>query len=138
MALVLPVLLAMLFGLMEIGNMLFFKATVSKAAHSGARLAVTGRGEDDGTRLSRIKSRARELADTLGPDNITVAVRSYPDLGAQGAARQDDAGSPCELVEVEIKCDYHPLTPFLSATLPSDMTFTAKERMVNEPWAPCP
>lgn len=139
MALVLPALLAMLFGLVEVGNMLFFKATVSKAAHSGARLAVTGRGEDDGTRLAQIESKARELADTLGADNVQVAVRSYPSLDASiGGARENNAGEPCEMVEVEVRCGYEPLTPFLAATLPDNMAFSAKERMVNEPWKPCP
>jgi hypothetical protein len=136
-AFILPVLLVMLFGLLEIGRMYFVKSTLTKAAETGARFAVTGRGVDDGTRLPKIVAEARRLADTFGPERVDVAVRSYPVPFAGGDPRENDAGAPCEMVEVEVSCGYDPVTPFLSEALPSDLSFTAKKRMVNEPWLPC-
>ena len=137
MALALPVLLIMIMGLLELGNMLFIRTTISKAAEFGARYAVTGRGIEDGTRLAEIKAEARRLAEALGPERISVAVRSYRHYNVNTPAQEDDAGQPCELVEVEVNCDYNPVTPFLAGALPETMTFTGRKRMVNEPWMPC-
>jgi Flp pilus assembly protein TadG len=136
-ALLLPVVLAMLFGLIEVGNMYFAKATVAKAAQSGARFAVTGRGAVEGDRLALIEERSRQMADRLGADRVQVAVSSYGDVGASGEPVENNAGGPCELVQVRVSYAYDPITPFLAEALPSPINFSASERMVNEPWMPC-
>lgn len=142
MALLLPVLLVVVFGLVEFGYNLFARTTVEKAAQLGARSAVTGEGFAEGTRLALVRSKARQLTEALtgGDPNstaITVQVRSYPGGNTSGAAVKNDAGAPCDVVEVQVDYRYAPLTPIVGALLPAEIGVTGKERMINEPWAAC-
>jgi Flp pilus assembly protein TadG len=138
-ALVLPVLLTMLFGLAEFGYNLFARSTVEKAAQVGVRFAVTGEGYDTGNRVTLIKDAARPLTQALSGSTgtgVTILVRSYPN-GTSAAAREDSGGDPCQTVEVQVDYSYAPLTPLVGSLLPAQLTVTGRERMVNEPWAIC-
>lgn len=138
-AFILPVLLAMLFGLVEFGYNLFARSTVEKAAQVGARFAVTGEGFDTGNRVALIKDSARPLTQVLSGSTgtgVTIQVRSYPN-GTSGAATEDSGGDPCQTVEVQVDYRYAPLTPLVGSLLPPEITVTGRERMVNEPWAVC-
>lgn len=136
-ALVLPVLLAMIFSIVELGSVYFANATVHKAAQVAARYAVTGNGFEDGTRLAKIIAEAQRVADVL-PGSVTVTVRSWESsAAASGVGSEGDAGEPCELVEVEVRYPYDALTPIIGKLVPDDMVLTGKERKVNEPWLPC-
>lgn len=137
-ALVLPVLLALVFGLVEFGNIFFISAAMDKAAQVGARKAVTGEGEDNGARLALVRQAARDVAEpAAGSNPVTVLVRSWPTTSASGSATENDAGSPCGVVEVEVRCDYSPITPIVGDMLPDPFTLMGRGRMVNEPWMPC-
>ncbi len=138
-AFVLPVLLAMLFGLVEFGYNLFARSTVEKAAQVGTRFAVTGEGYDTGNRVALIKDAARPLTQVLSGSTgtgVTILVRSYPN-GTSAASREDSGGDPCQTVEVQVDYRYAPLTPLVGSLLPAQLTVTGRERMVNEPWAIC-
>jgi len=137
-ALVLPLLLAMVLGLVEFGNMIFLSAAMDKAAKVGARTAVTGQGEDDGSRLGKIVQAARAVAEpAAGVMPVSVRVRSWPGTDPSGAASADDAGRPCAMVEVEVRCDYRPITPIVGDMLPESIPLRGQGRMINEPWTPC-
>ena len=138
-AFMLPVLLAMLFGLVEFGYNLFARSTVEKAAQVGARFAITGEGFDTGNRVALIKEAARPLTQVLSGSSgtgVTILVRSYPN-GTGAAAVENSGGDPCQTVEVQVDYRYAPLTPLVGSLLPAQLTVTGRERMVNEPWAIC-
>lgn len=137
-ALVLPVLLAMAFGLVEFGNMIFISAAMDKAAQVGARAAVTGQGAQDGSRLALVTQAARDVAEpAAGTMPVTVLVRSWPGTDPAAGAVENSAGAPCAMVEVEVRCDYHPITPIVGDMLPDPIVLRGRGRMVNEPWLPC-
>lgn len=137
-ALVLPVLLAIAFGLVELGNMVFISAAMDKAAQVGARTAVTGEGVGDGSRLALVIQAARSVAEpAAGTLPVSVLVRSWPGTDASAEGAENDAGSPCGMVEVEVRCDYHPITPIVGDMLPDPIILRGRGRMVNEPWMPC-
>ncbi|WP_461211322.1 TadE/TadG family type IV pilus assembly protein [Desulfocurvus sp. DL9XJH121] len=135
-ALVLPVLLAMCFSLVEAGNIYFASATVDKAAQVGARYAVTGVGHDDGTRVTLITQAAEAITASL-PGTAQVSVRSWGAGDFNGDGRDDDPGCPCELVEVRVTYGYTPVTPIIGELIADGLTLTGRERMINEPWLPC-
>jgi len=136
-ALVLPVLLLLVVGIMETASLLRVWLAVQKAAQAGARVAVTGQGEDSGERLARIEAAAgRFLAGQPGGE-ARVAVRSWPGLDMSGAAREGDAGEPCDTVEVEVAATWSPVTPLAAALLPAELPLSGADRKVNEPWRPC-
>ena len=137
-ALVMPVLLVLILGLVEMGYIFSAQATVDKAAQVGARFAVTGQGSLDGNRLELILSKTHDVADTLsGGEGVTVSVRSWDDINAQGEPREGDPGQPCDLVEVEVLYVYSPVTPVIGSLLPDSIVLWGRERRVNEPWMPC-
>jgi Flp pilus assembly protein TadG len=137
-ALVLPVLLTIVMGLVEFGNVLFLSSAMDKAAQMGARAAVTGRGEDDGTRLNRIVQAALDVAEpAAGGRPVSVLVRSWPGTDPSATATTGDAGRPCAMVEVEVRCDYQPVTPIVGDMLPENIPLRGQGRMINEPWTPC-
>ncbi len=137
-ALVLPVLLLLILGLVEMGYMFCAQGTVDKAAQVGARFAVTGEGADQGNRLGLILLATHGVADTLsGGDGVSVSVRSWDHISVQDDPRENDPGEPCDLVEVEVLYAYSPLTPVVGSLLPDTIVLRGGERMVNEPWMPC-
>lgn len=135
-ALVLPVLLAMVFCIIEVGNMYFASSTLDKAASVAARFAVTGVGHDDGTRTALIKQAAKQVTASL-PGTANVSVSSWAALPATGEGRTGDPGCPCELMEVKVSYGYTPVTPIIGDLLGAGTTLTGTERAVNEPWLPC-
>lgn len=80
-ALVLPILLMLIFAIVDFGRMLSAKITVTEAAREGARAAALV-GEDQGVR--RVYAATRDLGDGVTP---TV-------VGCPGAATGPDTTAP--------------------------------------------
>lgn len=137
MALILPAVLLLICGLIETGNLFFTWLTVQKAAEIGARFAATGQGEDEGTRLAQIETRAEALLANLSGNGATVSVRSWPTINATGSGVSGSAGQPCGIVEVSVSFLYQPVTPLLGDMLPESIPVSGSDRKVNEPWRPC-
>lgn len=134
-AVVLPIFLLIVFGLVEMGRLFQTYSTVQHAAREGARFAITGRDDIvSGNRLESIKEVAEERAVGL-PGDVTVAVRSFED-SADTTPTENDAGDACQLVEVEVEYDFTFVVPLISALVP-DLTLHGTETMVNEPFAVC-
>ena len=136
-AIVLPVFLMLLMGLMEAGNLFRSWLTVQKAAQAGARFASTGQGDLEGDRMARILNEADMVLGILPDAARLVAVRSWPDVVASGSGATGDPGQPCGLVEVAVTYDYTPITPIIGAALPAVIPLAGSDRKVNEPWQPC-
>ena len=66
-ALILPVLLLLLFGIMEAGGLIYSYNTIANAAREGARYGATHPGDVDG-----VEDAARRLATGLNEDALTV------------------------------------------------------------------
>jgi hypothetical protein len=138
LALIAPVLLLCLFGVVEMGRLFYAWVTVQDAARTGTRAAITGQGVQNGTRLSLIVSAAQQAAERLpSGGGTTITVRSWPDVTASGAGRTGNPGLPCELVEVEVGYSYRPITPLIGRLMSSSIVLRGRDRKLNEPWVPC-
>ncbi|MEW5773588.1 MAG: TadE/TadG family type IV pilus assembly protein [Thermodesulfobacteriota bacterium] len=136
-ALVLPVLLLLAVGAMETASLLRVWLAVQKASAAGTRMAATGQGEETGDRLPRIRAAAERFLADLPGGATEIAVRSWPGAALNGAAREGDAGEPCDMVEVEVTRSWSPATPLMAALLPAELPLSGADRKVNEPWRPC-
>lgn len=136
LALLLPVLMLLVFGLIEIGYMYFASASMDKAAQAGARVAVTGAGYDDGTRPGLIEDKVMNTIVTFaGKGTIELEVKSFPPTNPGTVS--NGAGGPCDIVEVDVTYTYAPITPIAGPLLGSSITVHGTDRMINEPWVTC-
>ncbi|ADU63914.1 MAG: pilus assembly protein [Pseudodesulfovibrio sp.] len=136
-ALILPFMLAMAMATIEAGTMFYSWLTIQKAAQSGARFASTGQGDEQGTRMAQILATTESWLEHLDNGGTEITVRSWPETAATGDGTADDAGGPCQLVEVAVIYNYHPFTPLIGAMLPSVIPLAGSDRKLNEPWRPC-
>lgn len=137
-ALVLPIVILVCMGVVEMGSMFRTWISLQKAAQEGARFATTGQGELEGNRLTRIKQTATDMLIAM-PGGATpfVEVKSWENDTATGPYTLNDPGEPCKAVEVEVRYQYIPFTPFVDQFMPAEVVLTGKSLKVNEPWQPC-
>lgn len=140
-ALVAPILVILIFGIIDISRAYNAWVTMQGAAREAARYGVTGRtdcGLGSSTRLSCIDHVAREHSKSLtnSGTSVDVEVRSWDYPSYSGAALEGDPGAQCDALEVEVQYDFEPATPIMS-TLIGGVKMRATERMVNEPFGAC-
>jgi Flp pilus assembly protein TadG len=136
-ALLLPALFVLLLGIIESGNLLENWLRLHKAAQAGARVAVTGQGVEQGDRMTRIVSEVGTVLAAMDETGLDVTVCSYAGRNLDGTCLDGFAGEPCDTVQVEVSYQYQPVTPFMETIFSGPVTLTARDRKVNEPWAPC-
>lgn len=139
MLLVTPLMVVCLFGVIEMGRLFHAWVTIQHAARTAARVAVTGEGEEDGTRLSRIVTAAQNAAAGLPGNAPIISVRSYAGVTTSGGARDNHPGAPCDLVEVLVRYTYRPVVPLIGHLMPNggEIELQGQDRKLNEPWIPC-
>ncbi len=126
MALVLPVLFTLFFGIFEFGRHFYTRLTVRQAVGQATRFAVTGRFNTDanGDPLSRAESVRLRMEDSMSHLNIVVdSIFMEP----------ADGGGPEDVVQVGVSYKYQFLMPGMHRFFP-EMTFTVKTAMRNEPY----
>lgn len=77
-ALLLPLLLLIIFGLVDFGRALNAQITLTQAAREGARVAALGGA------TSQVQSRATLAADPLSPVTVTVLAPCLTNYGSEG------------------------------------------------------
>jgi Flp pilus assembly protein TadG len=114
LALLIPVVMMLLLGVIELSNAINAYLTISEASRSGARLAVL-EGKATG-----VDAHVRALTERLPASNLTV--NAY-----QGT---DNKGS--KMYTVEVQYEYRTIlnhTPFLQQIMPNPLTLTARTAM---------
>lgn len=113
-ALVVPILLLLLVGIMEFGLAFSADLNLQNATREGARLAVTGATD------AQITQRVINTASTLDPSKLTVSIS--PSARPQGTS-----------VTVTSQYQFTYITPLISRfTGGALQTFTAKVTMTEE------
>jgi len=105
-ALVMPVVLMLLLGVLEVGRVVFTMATLSHAVNEGARLATLPGTPD----VDAVKDRVVEHATVVGvaEANITVTVTSV-----SGAARAYSSRQMGDRIKVSLEHTYQPAVSFI-------------------------
>ena len=126
-AIVLPVFMLLLLGIIDFGRYFFVQHTLQYATREGTRLALVGGTLNDpqGNALSRAGSIVKMIRDNAGlaldPQQVTISIfpitSAYADpTGWQG---QQDAGNPGDYMRVRTLYTYVFLTPFIGQFFPS-------------------
>jgi Flp pilus assembly protein TadG len=140
-AMVLPIVILVIFGLVDMARAMQSYVTIQEAARSAARYAVTGRTDCSGvttqTRENCIVHEVAVRTASLNRHNtITTSYESWTYPGYADPPTTNSAGNPCDAVQIKVGYDYHPMTPVFS-TLIGSFHMDASERMLNEPFGPC-
>lgn len=138
---VLMAFLLFIFGIIEGARMFESWITIQHASREAARWGVTGQvncpsATDD--RLACIEAEAAANLDTLvdsGDANIEVNYYDFPSYSSP--AITNDAGGPCDLLEVHIEYDHSVVVPLIGAITGDTVHLETEERMVNEPFGTC-
>lgn len=112
-ALVVPILLLLVLGIMEFGRAYSANLTLQNATREGARLAVTGATD------AQITQRVKDSAPTLDVSRLNVSV-------TPASRRQGDN------VMVTVTYDFNYLTPLIQNLVGSLRTFTQQVTMRME------
>jgi TadE-like protein len=136
------------FGVFDLARLFQSWVTVQHASRESARYAITGRADCDGA-LSRdacivwVAKNATEGLARAGVSGADVQVEteawdydfdtaSWLDPGVEG-----DTGLQCDQIEVTVEYKHKFVLPVLSALAPGGVTVVGRQRMTNEPYAPC-
>lgn len=137
LSVVLPVVMLSVLSISEAGMFFLTNDIMKQGARAAARLAVTGRGQQEGTRDALIRAEAARYTELIpGGGDVQFLVKSRHQ-DADNGAWLPGAGKPCEVVEIRIEYDYNPTFPMVSALLPDTIPLEATARKVNEPWVRC-
>ncbi len=140
-ALVLPLLLVLIFTIVDFGMYFFISHTVQFATREGVRLALVGRQVTDagGNLLNREASIVQTIGDkariAVNPSTLQISV--YP-VAAGFSDPTDwsttmDAGGPGSYMRVKTRYQYKFITPLLAALAPGGkVTIQAQATYRNE------
>lgn len=140
-ALLVPLLVILIFGFVDVSRIYQSWVTIEGAAREGARYGVTGRSDCDiaaDDRLACIEYNTTQRTQALTNDDtdITVTVRSWDYPSYADPAAEGDPGGQCDAIEVQVNYEFTPSTP-LAETIFGSITMVGRERLVNEPFGIC-
>lgn len=133
-ALVLPIFLALVFGIISYGYMLSFRQAVSQAAAEGARAAaVMPPGATDAVRSTKATAAINDALSGYGITCVSGQLRKGSKVVGSCAvpaiaACPNDASRRCATVTVTHQYRANPLIPSfpgLGVSLPANLTYTA-------------
>lgn len=135
-ALIAPVLLLFIFGIIDMARLIQAQVTVSNAARTGVRWASTGQRElnpDGVTYKDRIVSIKEKTKAAL--TGLPLSTTSYPDeFGFYSIdLNPSDGAGPNEHVEMRVYYNVEMLTPLVNLVLPRVLV-KGYERGINEEW----
>lgn len=133
-ALIVPLLLVILFGIISYGFMLSFRQGLSQAAAESARAAAVSAVTTDAARTTAATSALDDALDLYGVTcNGTSLLKDGSPVGTCSvtlAACPNDAAARCATVEVDYAYEDHPWVPaFPFVPLPDSMSYSASARV---------
>ena len=140
-ALLVPLLVILIFGFVDVSRIYQSWVTIEGAAREGARYGVTGRSDCDiaaDDRLACIEYNTTQRAKALTNDDtdLTVTARSWDYPTYADPASEGDPGEQCDAIEVQVNYQFTPSTP-LAETIFGAIELVGRERLVNEPFGTC-
>lgn len=112
MALITPIILLIIMGIIDFGIMFNNYSIISNAAREGARFGVVGYNDLE------INDIINDITTTLDNENLVIEITPGEAFRIRG-------------VELLVKIDYEiePITPLISAILPDPFTISSKTAM---------
>lgn len=142
MALVAPVVLLLLMGIIEFSLIFFSTLTMQYAVREGARYAITGRSDKDPATANQqrykavmqtIETNSMGIFKTVNP-TVSVNGKSYASASVYSA---NMFGGPGDIVVLRLDCTWPITTPLISAFFPGGKyAFAVAATMQSEEYEP--
>lgn len=138
-AMILPLFLVLIFGMIDIGRVIFVEVTLQNAMRQAGRFAVTGNHLPDrnnpGQNLTRVAS-INQIAQSAAVGLHISSVQITSRLG--GVTTSGSAGGPGATVTISLTTDLQLITPLIGHFFgPNGIyTFTVSTTFRNEPFPP--
>jgi Flp pilus assembly protein TadG len=142
MALVLPIFLLLVFGIIDFGYYFFVEHTLQYATREGMRLALVGTQlkDEDGLTLSREDSIKKKIKDSaslaVDPATLSIHIFSIGSDYIDPVNWQDlpaNAGNPGSYMRVKTRYTFKFLTPLIGTLFPGGVaTIEAQGTYKNE------
>jgi len=126
-ALVLPLFLLLLCGVLDFGFMLYSRMTVINASREGARLAVTA--ADPSTIPSVVQGRVMAVSGGLATSYVSVSTSCVPIVSGSCNFSSSTSSQAGDGVKVTVNYDYHTFFPLLFG---SKIDLASTVQMVRE------
>jgi Flp pilus assembly protein TadG len=128
-ALIAPLALMLICGVMDYGRLFFTQASLEDAVQEAGRYASTGNSLSGLTRLQSIEAVLQQAAVGLNIQNIQIS--SF----TNGTWVSGSAGGPGDTVAITVTMGMKLLTPMIGMYFPNGTyTFTASTTFQNEPF----
>lgn len=141
MALVAPVVLLLMFAMLEFSLLFFTTLSMQYAVREGVRYGITGRADRDPAAANQqrylgviqtIKDSSAGMYDTVSPV-ISVNGTTYASASAYSSTM---FGGPNDIVVIRLDCSWKLLTPMIGAFFPNGVfTFSVAATMKNESYS---
>jgi Flp pilus assembly protein TadG len=140
-AIIAPILVILIFGIVDIARLYNAWVTIQGSAREGARYGVTGRTDcpiasDDRLACIQYVTAKRAGALTNSTGDLDVSVRSWDFPAYADPAAEGDPGEQCDALEVVVEYDFTPSTPLVESLFGA-VQITGAERLLNEPFGTC-
>jgi hypothetical protein len=133
-ALMAPLILMVIFGILDVARIIQAQVTVSHAAREGVRYAVTGQQERvSGSWVTRTISIKNKAVAALTGLPLTNAIHHDQYGFYEVDVNPTDGGMPDDVVELHVFYNVQLFTPFVNLVLPY-VTVHGLERAINEEW----
>ena len=125
-ALVFPLMMLLIFAIVDLGRAVYAYSTIADAARTGSRLAIVDQSKDvDGLYLAQTAAANQAVALGLSPGSVTVTFQAY------------DLSGPCDPVaigcvaEVTVPYSFSAITPMISSIV-NDFSMASTTRLPVE------
>lgn len=140
MALVAPVIMLMMFAILEFSILFFTTLTMQYAVREGARYGVTGRSDKDPTAGNQ---RYLAVVQTIKDNSVGMYSSVSPVITVNGITYADSAGyssgmfgGPGEIVVIRLDCSWKLSTPLIGVFFKDGkFNFSVAATMKNESYS---
>lgn len=137
-ALLSPVLLLMVMGIIEFAVIMFVSVVMESATDMTARLGSTGYVPTGTSQAQEIINNVDSMtAGLLNANNITITTTSYSgfnEIGVAGQGTANSLGGPGDVVLYTVSYPWTIMTPIVSAVIGNKITLRASTVVRNEPY----
>jgi Flp pilus assembly protein TadG len=132
-AIVAPLFLFLIFGVIDYGRLFFVEISVQDAIQEAARFASTGDHLPDPNNPGGTLSRVDSIIQTAQSAAFGASISNIQISSVQGG--QGSAGGPGDVVTISLTTNLQLLTPIVAQFFPNGVyTFTSSATIKNEPF----